>query len=44
MSSAELSIVASEHPSPVSVLDNTAYRDDEPSPVKKIPNAITGKI
>ncbi|XP_071721966.1 LOW QUALITY PROTEIN: protein LONGIFOLIA 1-like [Rutidosis leptorrhynchoides] len=30
----ELAIVAPEHPSPVSVLDASLYRDDEPSPVK----------
>lgn len=29
-----------EQPSPVSVLDSTFYRDDSPSPVKKISNAF----
>ncbi|XVF54445.1 hypothetical protein PTKIN_Ptkin05aG0180600 [Pterospermum kingtungense] len=33
---AELPIVAPEHPSPVSVLDTSIYRDDAPSPVKQI--------
>ncbi|KAM1295808.1 hypothetical protein TB1_014944 [Malus domestica] len=39
---AELAIVGPEHPSPVSVLDNSAYRDDAPSPVKQMPNALQG--
>ncbi|KAK9267027.1 hypothetical protein L1049_025296 [Liquidambar formosana] len=37
---AELATVAPEHPSPVSVLDASMYRDDTPSPVKQIPNAL----
>ncbi|KAJ7956484.1 Protein LONGIFOLIA [Quillaja saponaria] len=37
---AELATVAPEHHSPVSVLDASIYRDDEPSPVKQIPNAL----
>ncbi|KAM7278819.1 hypothetical protein ACFE04_005953 [Oxalis oulophora] len=37
---AELSIVAPEYPSPVSVLDTSLYKDDEPSPVKQTPAAI----
>lgn len=32
-----------EQPSPVSVLDSTFYRDDSPSPVKKISNAFRGE-
>lgn len=38
----ELAMAAPEHPSPVSVLDTSAYKDDEPSPVKQIPNALKG--
>ena len=33
---AELATVALEHPSPISVLDGSEYRDDVPSPVKQI--------
>lgn len=33
---AELAMVAPEHPSPVSVLDTSIYREDAPSPVKEI--------
>ncbi|XP_021809912.1 protein LONGIFOLIA 1 [Prunus avium] len=40
---AELATVAPEHPSPVSVLDVSAYRDDAPSPIKQIPNALQGE-
>ncbi|KAJ6760482.1 LONGIFOLIA PROTEIN [Salix purpurea] len=40
--SAELAFVSPEHPSPVSVLDASVYRDDALSPVKKIPNMIKG--
>ncbi|XP_050258641.1 protein LONGIFOLIA 1 [Quercus robur] len=39
---AELATAAPEHPSPVSVLDASVYRDDAPSPVKQIPNALKG--
>ncbi|KAK9996264.1 hypothetical protein SO802_020950 [Lithocarpus litseifolius] len=39
---AELATTAPEHPSPVSVLDASVYRDDAPSPVKQIPNALKG--
>lgn len=39
---AEFASVASEHPSPVSVLDDTMYRDDTPSPVKQIPDTLKG--
>lgn len=39
---AELDTVAPEHPSPVSVLDMSMYRDDAPSPVKQITNPLTG--
>lgn len=35
---------SSEQPSPVSVLDSTFYRDDSPSPVKKISNSFKGKV
>ncbi|KAL5544638.1 hypothetical protein UlMin_008422 [Ulmus minor] len=38
----ELATDAPEHPSPVSVLDTSAYRDDAPSPVKQIPNTLKG--
>ncbi|XP_010258024.1 PREDICTED: protein LONGIFOLIA 2-like [Nelumbo nucifera] len=38
---AELATVAPEQPSPVSVLDASFYRDDLPSPLKKISNAFT---
>ncbi|KAJ1388559.1 DUF3741-associated sequence motif, partial [Sesbania bispinosa] len=38
-SSAELAIDAPDHPSPVSVLDVSEYKDDVPSPVKLISNA-----
>uniref|UniRef100_A0A5B6ZJG7 DUF4378 domain-containing protein n=2 Tax=Davidia involucrata TaxID=16924 RepID=A0A5B6ZJG7_DAVIN len=37
---AEIATVVLEHPSPVSVLDDTVYRDDAPSPVKQIPNNL----
>ncbi|PQM36677.1 protein LONGIFOLIA 1 [Prunus yedoensis var. nudiflora] len=40
---AELATVAPEHPSPVSVLDVSAYRDDAPSPVKQMPNTLQGE-
>lgn len=33
---AELAMQAPEHPSPISVLDGSVYRDDDPSPVKQI--------
>ncbi|KAJ8773144.1 hypothetical protein K2173_028321 [Erythroxylum novogranatense] len=39
--SAEPAMVAPEHPSPVSVLDVSVYRDDAPSPVKQIPDMPT---
>ncbi|KAK8559374.1 hypothetical protein V6N13_026799 [Hibiscus sabdariffa] len=38
----EAAMVALEHPSPVSVLETSIYRDDEPSPVKQIPNTSEG--
>ncbi|KAL4324709.1 hypothetical protein GQ457_11G026870 [Hibiscus cannabinus] len=38
----EPAMVAPEHPSPVSVLDTSIYRDDEPSPVKQISNTSEG--
>ncbi|KAE8668011.1 hypothetical protein F3Y22_tig00112349pilonHSYRG00016 [Hibiscus syriacus] len=39
---AELAMTAPEHPSPVSVLDTSVYRDDAPSPVKQILNIPEG--
>ncbi|XVE56794.1 hypothetical protein DITRI_Ditri04bG0039300 [Diplodiscus trichospermus] len=39
---AELAMVAPEHPSPVSVLDTSIYRDDALSPVKQILNTPEG--
>ncbi|KAA8547905.1 hypothetical protein F0562_004334 [Nyssa sinensis] len=39
-SMAELTIATLEQPSPVSVLDATFYKEDSPSPVKKISNAF----
>lgn len=41
---AELATPAPEHPSPVSILDASIYRDDEPSPspVKQISKALKG--
>ncbi|KAL4282752.1 hypothetical protein GQ457_16G031390 [Hibiscus cannabinus] len=39
---AELAMAAPEHPSPVSVLDTSVYRDDAPSPVKQILNVPEG--
>lgn len=41
-SMAEPAIATLEQPSPVSVLDATFYRDESPSPVKKISNAFKG--
>ncbi|XP_022738283.1 protein LONGIFOLIA 1-like [Durio zibethinus] len=41
-SEAELAVVAPEHPSPVSILDTSIYRDDAPSPVKQIMNTPEG--
>ncbi|GMI76777.1 TON1 Recruiting Motif 4, LONGIFOLIA 3 [Hibiscus trionum] len=38
----EPAMVAPEHPSPVSVLDTSIYRDDEPSPVKQLSNTSEG--
>ncbi|KAM6593827.1 hypothetical protein CsatA_001530 [Cannabis sativa] len=39
---AELATVAPEHPSPVSVLDTSAYKDDAPSPVRQITSVLKG--
>lgn len=39
---AELAIVATENPSPVSVLDNTVYGDDALSPIKHISGSFKG--
>ncbi|KAL7161196.1 hypothetical protein ACSBR2_041784 [Camellia fascicularis] len=36
----EFGSVAPEHPSPVSVLDDTMYRDDAVSPVKQMPDVL----
>ncbi|XP_004299293.1 PREDICTED: protein LONGIFOLIA 2 isoform X1 [Fragaria vesca subsp. vesca] len=41
-SAVELATAAPEHPSPVSVLDPSAYRDDALSPVKQLPDALKG--
>lgn len=42
-STVEQDAIALEHPSPVSVLDASLYRDDEASPVKKITISLHGK-
>lgn len=34
--------IAPEYPSPVSVLDDVAYIDDSPSPLKQMPNTLKG--
>ncbi|XP_031744429.1 protein LONGIFOLIA 1 isoform X2 [Cucumis sativus] len=41
-STVEQDAIALEHPSPVSVLDGSLYRDDETSPVKKITISLHG--
>lgn len=41
---AELATIAPEQPSPVSVLDASVYRDDEPSPVKQMSTILKGKL
>lgn len=41
---AELATVSLEHPSPVSVLDSSVYRDDSPSPVKQTTISLKGKV
>ncbi|THF96274.1 hypothetical protein TEA_018172 [Camellia sinensis var. sinensis] len=38
----EFGSLAPEHPSPVSVLDDTKYRDDALSPVKQMPDVLKG--
>ncbi|MCL7050311.1 hypothetical protein MKW94_013627 [Papaver nudicaule] len=38
--SAELASITPDQPSPVSVLDSSFYRDELPSPVKKLSNAL----
>ncbi|KAK7850325.1 protein longifolia 2 [Quercus suber] len=43
-SMAEPAIATMEQPSPISVLDATFYRDESPSPVKKISNAFKENI
>ncbi|KAK7411329.1 hypothetical protein VNO78_02762 [Psophocarpus tetragonolobus] len=40
---AELATGAPEHPSPISVLDNSVYRDDVPSPVRQISEDSKGE-
>lgn len=40
----EPTIATLEQPSPVSVLDAAFYRDESPSPVKKISNAFKGAL
>lgn len=40
---AELAVDTPEHPSPISVLDTSLYRDDAMSPVNQIQNLATGK-
>ncbi|KAG5032268.1 hypothetical protein JHK82_015844 [Glycine max] len=40
---AELATDAPEHPSPISVLDGSVYRDDVPSPVKQISEDSKGE-
>lgn len=40
---AEQGTASTEQPSPVSVLDTTFYRDDSPSPVKKISFDLEGQ-
>ncbi|KAJ0106438.1 hypothetical protein Patl1_18918 [Pistacia atlantica] len=41
---AELATATPEHPSPVSVMDASALRDDDPSPIKQMSNALKGDI
>jgi len=41
---AELGADAPEHPSPISVLDGSVYRDDMPSPVKQISEDSKGIV
>jgi len=41
---AELRTDAPEHPSPISVLDGSVYRDDMPSPVKQISEDSKGIV
>lgn len=43
-STIEQDTLAVEHPSPVSVLDGSLYRDDEPSPVKKITTILDASL
>lgn len=39
---AEFAVDTLEHPSPISVLDASVYRDGTPSPVKQISNVAEG--
>ncbi|XVF49942.1 hypothetical protein PTKIN_Ptkin04bG0056800 [Pterospermum kingtungense] len=41
---AELATVGPEHPSPVSVLDTSIYRDDAPSPVLSTPGGNSAEV
>ncbi|XP_031258058.1 protein LONGIFOLIA 1-like [Pistacia vera] len=41
---AELATATAEHPSPVSVMDASALRGDDPSPIKQMSNALKGDI
>lgn len=41
---AELAAVTPEHPSPVSVMDASALRDNDSSPIKQLSNALKGKV
>ncbi|XP_044486710.1 protein LONGIFOLIA 2-like [Mangifera indica] len=41
---AELAAVTPEHPSPVSVMDASALRDNDSSPIKQMSNALKGDI
>lgn len=43
-STIEQDAIALEHPSPVSVLDASLYRDDEASPVKKITTILDASL
>lgn len=39
---ADIAINSQEHPSPVSVLDGSVYRDDEPSPLNQVADTPKG--
>ena len=40
----DIAINSQEHPSPVSVLDGSVYRDDEPSALKQIADTPKGIV